>query len=367
MQLPHAGSWSVGGIKLPDLGITERVSDLFGQGRTATGGSNLKGSINDTVLVRDPNSGNFTQAAQPIRRTAISDKIGGDTGGTGGTPQPQPDGGDGGGAGRSVEDEINSQYNSISGELDRIINWLPEWQRDLETKIGGLAESSKSNVETARSAELSKFPGYRDNVETNQKKTLSDLAANIRNVMKAGNVYLGSKGAGDSSATGMFGFAASQEASKQRGDIRMQTDSMMKEIDMKESDVNIAYDAQLKAVDDWKMEEIMKVSDDFNNKKMSLMSQKPNIRAQAVSTWLNYLTTIDTQARSWQADIDKWAKDRLATLDNFKVQISQSSAFSPKDIVYDEMRFSPNAGAVETAPTANPWLISKKKVLGDES
>ncbi len=359
MTLPHIGSWGT-----PDFGVTEALANLFGQGRTAQGGSNLRGPVSDTVLIRDENGG-FKQTTQPISRPTTSSVV---TGG-GGSPQPENrgDGGnDGGGGGPSMEDVINSQYNSISSEMDRLIGWLPEWQKSLESNIGTMATSAKGDVEAARAKEMEKFPVYRQNVETNQKKTLSDLAANMRNVMKAGGIYLGSKGAADSTASKMFAFASGQQANRERGDVRAQTSSMLKEIDMKEADLNFAYDEQSKSIDDWKMSEISKITEDFNNKRFELMSQKPIIRQQAVDRWLNYLTDIDTRARAWQGDLDKWKMDRLATLDNFKVQIGNSTNFSPRELVFDEMRFSPGTGSTETASVQNPWLISKKKLMGDD-
>lgn len=50
----HSGSW----FNLPDLGLTERLSNYFGQGRTAQGGSNMFGDQSQTVLV--PSSGQST-------------------------------------------------------------------------------------------------------------------------------------------------------------------------------------------------------------------------------------------------------------------------------------------------------------------
>ena len=40
--MAHAGHWSIGGFRLPDFGITEKIGDLFGQGRNKQGGSQLR-------------------------------------------------------------------------------------------------------------------------------------------------------------------------------------------------------------------------------------------------------------------------------------------------------------------------------------
>ena len=44
-QLGHSGSWSLGGINLPDFTITEKIGDLLGGNRTAEGGSNVTNKV----------------------------------------------------------------------------------------------------------------------------------------------------------------------------------------------------------------------------------------------------------------------------------------------------------------------------------
>lgn len=377
----HTGSWGT-----PELGLSEAISNIFGQGRTGQGGSNLFGPVSETTLVPvqpgNPSAG-FQPAAQPIQRQPTRTGTG-TPGGGGDTELTQLRKiRESGGlnpiqesrlkeleaqqsSGPSMEDIINQQYGSIASDLDRIINWLPEWQKELEGKIGSIAESQKTGLTTSREAQLSRFPIFRQNVEQQQVKTLRDLAQNIRNVLNAGNIYLGARGAGDSSGADMFSFATTQEANRQRGSILAQTSQMLKEIDMKEADVRSAFEDQMNAVDTWKNTQITQIAQDFMSKKEALMAQKPNIRAQAVQTWLNYLTQVETQARQWQAGIDQWARDRMATLNNWKVQIGNSAQFNPRDLVWQELGFSPATITGEVAPQ-NPWLISRKKLLGEEN
>lgn len=82
------GSWGT-----PELGITERLSNYFGQGRTASGGSNLFGNQQQTTLVPSTSmsfvpsgtSGAYGVTSTPARNVST----GGDTGGVANSPTTQ--------------------------------------------------------------------------------------------------------------------------------------------------------------------------------------------------------------------------------------------------------------------------------------
>ena len=76
----HAGSWSILGQKLPDFGITEKISSITGGNRTAQGGSNVFGGQNAQTL------GTQTQAipsqySSPIGPTIPTNPMSGGGGG----------------------------------------------------------------------------------------------------------------------------------------------------------------------------------------------------------------------------------------------------------------------------------------------
>jgi len=81
---------------------------------------------------------------------------------------------------------------------------------------------------------VQQFENQRGEVEKNQVKTLRDLSENVRNSFMAGNVYLGARGAGDSSASNQYAYALTKMGSKQRADIMNNTSGIMGDIDNRE-------------------------------------------------------------------------------------------------------------------------------------
>lgn len=156
-----SGSWSIGGVKLPEFGISEKISNAFGQGRTASGGSNLFGNQTQTVQVPS-SSGGFVPSGsagaygvQGGNYLQPKTTTNGGTGGLGGSQgqilgASSPDSSSGiisptqnmGGSGSEI-DAINQQFNQFGQYLDSQASNAN--QNFTETK--GLYDTSKANAE----------------------------------------------------------------------------------------------------------------------------------------------------------------------------------------------------------------------------
>lgn len=195
------GTW----FGLPDFGITEALG--FGG--------------NNPLVTNPPNYG--TGAGQQLgQSTGIGTNqavLGGTTTtNTGGTPtgttgitntitnpNPVPSGGDTGGG---QIDQQSALRNDISNSWDQYINSL--------SGQGDYINQQRSAQENT--ANLSQTESLRQTGE--QKATsLKDIQNTARNAFTAGNNYLGSMGAGDSSAANQYKFAIDQAQMKQVGDL----------------------------------------------------------------------------------------------------------------------------------------------------
>lgn len=106
------------------------------------------------------------------------------------------------------QDPYAGVRNDISSSWDNYLNSLNDtsgYLGDQRTAQEGIANSQFS--EGSRLANDQKA------------KSLRDIANTTRNAFQAGNNYLGSLGAGDSSAANQYSFAINQEAGKQTGDL----------------------------------------------------------------------------------------------------------------------------------------------------
>src|SRR3990167_6216933 len=126
---------------------------------------------------------------------------------------------------------INQGYNQYFAELDTVLSQgLPE-QRTAQEGIvksqytGGVGELQGQKTQGEADLDV-----QRRKTGEQQVKPLKDLSADIRNQMVAGNVFLGARGAGDSSAANQYSYALTKLGSKQRGDVMGQTSSIMNDI-----------------------------------------------------------------------------------------------------------------------------------------
>ena len=209
--IPHIGTpgtW----FGLPDFGITEA---LFG----GSGGTKL-----NNPLITNPTStpnGSYTAPA--------STNGGGSWGGTGSTlgvtnqnpvsnpnpapvnnnPNPTPPGGGGG----ASQDPLISGANAYISQLnDMLSNGLP-------SEAAGQNQTAQSSYDLGASTAATNKSSAETTVNTATAKNLKDLGSNMQNLFQGGNVYLGARGAGDSSAANQYAFALTQMGSKQRASI----------------------------------------------------------------------------------------------------------------------------------------------------
>jgi hypothetical protein len=240
----HIGSWG-----LPDFGITEKISDWRGIPRdTTTGGSQNIGT---------PYTNNYV-STQPTQNayagsTISSGSSGGSVSGTGTgggvpttqqpIPQPQQS------SGPSPEDiyrqqeisNIDNKWNSYFSGLDQLMGGLPG-QADLLKESANIQAGQQVSDLTASTQENQAALGKQQvQAETGQVKTLKDISNNIRNLMQAGNTYLGSRGAGDSSAVNQYAYALTKLGSQQRGDVMTQTRQIVDNINDRLSKVGNVF------------------------------------------------------------------------------------------------------------------------------
>lgn len=181
----------------------------------------------------------------------------------------------------AAEKARKSLSNSFSNTIDAYknqINDLPGQQQESLNQIGALAGTQTQSIQDALDAALGKFTGYRNDVATNQKATLQDLADNTRNLFQAGNNYLGARGAGDSSATGMYSAALTQEANKQRTGIQNQTTKQYNDLNVAQSDVQAQAQQSLDQVQTWKATQTTTLINQYNDLKRQLQSAYANAK-----------------------------------------------------------------------------------------
>lgn len=355
----HQGSWG-----LPELGITERVQNTISPSSSPTyqGGSNLWGSQ------PQPASASVlgTQAPQSTPQMQSTGGGGGgfsmdyyqgwdptvaqaDWNATGGAKAQQS-------SGPSYEDQmrgqIDSGYNSYFSELDNMLGGLDTQRQSQENIANNSFTGNVTDLGLQRDQNLGELGTQERKVEEGQVKTLKDISNNIRNLMQAGNTYLGSRGAGDSSAVNQYGYALTKLGSQQRGDVMGQTRQIMSDIGDRKSKLDNVYMQEKNRLTVEKDNAVQGIASWFAdaqnqlrqakaqgqlNKSQDLQALTTNLYNQAVQQ----LTNIQTQTSQKQAQLESWALNNSKSLAEAKANLAGVAQYSAPTQSYSQISGTP--------------------------
>lgn len=209
---------------------------------------------------------------------------------------------------------ISSQFDDVIGTYSNQIKSLPGEQNQLIGNVNSMAQTQKGSISSALDAAMAKLSGNRVEVQDQQKQTLQGLADNTRNLFQAGNNYLGTRGAGDSSATGMYSAALTQNANKERAGVQRDVNSTMNEIGMKETDVNTAFQQQLTEVDTWAQTQTQNIVMEYTNLKRQLEQAKANASSQEKANLSNLEANLYEAARNQLANLQQTASQARTSM-----------------------------------------------------
>lgn len=274
---------------------------------------------------------------------------------------------------QKAQQAFHAAYEPIYNYLDQLAGNLPKWRQEKEQNLQKLFEAQKGEITAAEQGALAKFPQYREQVRQQQVKSVRDLANQMRQMLHAGAIYLGTGGAASSSATPMYAAALSKAAARGRADIIRQAQQEYNDINMKEADIKNTYQQQLAKLGTWKAQQLSNIADWYQQQQQQLEQMKAQAtseekqaiaarQAELVNAALNRLNALDQEARQWENGMRSWAIQRLAEIDNLKAQYPQLARWQPQEISIPQLKtLAGLAPSQSEAAWWNPALIRKKK------
>lgn len=259
-------------------------------------------------------------------------------------------------SGPSYEDQmrgqIDSGYNNYFSELDNMLGGL-DTQKQSQENIANIQSNQQiSDLGASTQQNIGKLEEEKTKVMDNQVKTLKDISGNIRNLLQAGNTYLGSRGAGDSSAVNQYGYATTKLGSQQRGDVMGQTRQILSTIGSKIADVNNIFTQEKNRIQSElgvKVQEIASWFADAQNqlrqakaqgqlnKSADLQALTTNLYNQAVQQ----LTNIQNQTAKRQSQLETWALNNSKSLAEAKANLSGIAQYSAPTQAYSAISGTP--------------------------
>ena len=248
--------------------------------------------------------------------------------------------------------EISSGYDQYFGELDAMLGELPSQRTAQEDIVGSQFTQGVADLGAEKELGLADLGQQRTRTESSQAKNLADLAESIRNQFTAGQVALGARGAGDSSAVNQYSYALSKLGSKARGDVMSQTSDIMSEIDNREFKLNTVFSnekTRLGSERDQKISSIAQWFSEATNQIRQMKAQGQISKGQDLASITNnLLNQAMQQAQQVQAAylnrqgmLEQWALNNQQSIQQARDNISTQANYSP---------IMPQAGAIAGQP-----------------
>jgi hypothetical protein len=255
----------------------------------------------------------------------------------------RPTGGTSGG-GQSLSDymrgQIESGYNDYFSKLNDLYSGLDTQAQAQQNIAQNSYNQSIADLLANKQSSLGDLGLTEQKLQANQVKNLRDIASNIQNQYMAGNVMLGARGAGDSSAANQYSYALNRLGSKARGDVMTQTAQSQQEIENQKAKLNNIVTQETSRLDtelaNVKQQISSWLAEQQNNIKGMIAegTLRKNQDIQAAST--NALNTAITlyqnkasEIQNRKATLESWAASNAANLNQLKTNMQGIAQYVP--------------------------------------
>jgi hypothetical protein len=240
---------------------------------------------------------------------------------------------------QQMRGEIEGGYNNYFSELDRIMNQgLANQQTAQQGIINNQYTTGVSALQNQETQGLADLGAESVAAEKNQAKNLRDLSDNLRNMFMAGNVFLGSRGAGDSSAANQYSYALNKLGTQQRSNVMSQTADIMAEIGRRTTALKDTFATEVQKLATIRDNKILELSNWFNEQQNNLRSMKAqgslskatdlaNLSKQLLNNAISRLSTIDQETANKRLMLDQWAMNNAKTIDSLKANLGAVAGY----------------------------------------
>lgn len=286
---------------------------------------------------------------------------------------------------KSWEDQqretISKGYDEYFGGLNSMMNSLPG-QADLQRgQVNASYDASIGDVDAQNAIGVRDLANSRNAAMSNQDKNLKALSESLRNQFLQGQVMLGQRGAGDSSAANMYSYALTKLGSKQRSDIMNQTASDVAQIADREFKLQTTVnteknrlrserDSQLSSVGLWLQEEQNKIRQMIGEGQIRKANDIAAISTAAFNQALQQMAMVKQEYANRRSMLDSWALNNAQTINQLKANLNAVSQYAPSlpqaTGIYGRPTFDA-AGNMQTRFTGgngNYFSDDEKKQLG---
>jgi len=330
------GSWG-----LPDVGATEWLSNVFGQGRTSQGGSNLSGDQSQTALVPSGSNNNgptFAQSGQSgaygVTQNRSTNVLSANTynpPATTGNGMPSNPVANNQSAGLPY-DQINQQQANGNSQIDS----------DYETSMGqlsgaeqglrgqaGTAEGTITNEAAATRTQLGQEQavqeqGAQATLSTAEKQGTSAMQQArdlFRQTQQSNNAQLSALGISSSSVSEALAERLGVETARRIAGVTGSLDEVRLNTTKELGRIKTYYEQKATQVQEWVANEKTKIQttlmqglNQINSARSQAASDKASARANLLSQVQNQIYSLTQQQQQFDQSLQQWAAQKSAAL-----------------------------------------------------
>lgn len=225
---------------------------------------------------------------------------------------------------RELQSSIGSGWDSYISGLDDQLEGLNSQRTAQEGIIGSQYNTGLGDLGLQFEQGQQSLGQNREMAEQNQVKNLRDISGNIRNAFQAGNVYLGARGAGDSSAANQYSYALNKMGTQQRSDVMQNTANILADVDAREGNLKNIYNTEVNKLGETKNQAIQQVGmwfADAQNQIKQLQNEGRLNKAQDIQSLSRDLLN---QALQKVNQIEAFNMNRKAQLDQWAMGVSEN-------------------------------------------
>jgi hypothetical protein len=269
-------------------------------------------------------------------------------GGSSGAPQPSS----GTPSGPSPDDLLNQAYEGYFRSLDDQMAGLDPQRAAQEGIVTNQYNQSVSDLGAQKTQGMADLGTQRRKTEERTGKSLKDLSDNLRNMFMTGQVYLGARGAGDSSAANQYSYALTQLGSKGRGDILSQQSSIMNDIGDRESRLNNIYTQEKSRLDTEKNNQVLSIAQWFAEAQNQIRNLKGQALLQKGQELLNIglgrLQMVQQESANRRAALEQWAINTATNINQLKTNMQAVGGFQAPGINTPSIAGTPSWNTAST-------------------
>ena len=242
----------------------------------------------------------------------------------------------------TVRSDINTGYDTYNQQLDQMLNTgLPQQRTAQEGIVQAQYQTGLTDLTGQRTEGMADLATAGTKLDVQKASSLKDIASNLRNQMVAGNVYLGARGAGDSSAANQYSYALNKLGNKQRGDVIAQNQQLHADIADREFKLNNIFNTEtnkLKSGLDEKINQISSWFADAQNEIRNMQGQMgvnkgkdlAALSSQALQFAQQQLQMAQQQAYEQKSMLTQWAMAKSADINELKQNLASiTQGFNP--------------------------------------